>query len=389
MATRTKAETQKLLEQQLEAERIERLEALEHERLLFAGELDEPDAYAKIRAYCSTVGTEDSLGIYRQLPQQKELFICKIEADEFDPETIKARFGGGTFIIKAYDVNNKIRLKQFISIEGDPIIESNKPVSSVAAPAPTSDLTSLLQVMQQGFEKMLSAMTSQPKPKSTLEFVQEITAMRELFAPAAPAVSAADQFMNGIKMGADLAAMNGGGGDNAWALEAMRTFGRPIMEAVVAGKTKPALSPAHRTLPAPGAAKVEQPAASTQEENPVNLILKGYIAILGNAAAQNADVADYADEVLDTLTPAQLPEVEAILRADDWQAQLARHSRAVNDYPVWFAALRNQIIEFIDADRADAAQAALTAVGVGASVTGHENDHTGATTNKDNPGGPA
>jgi hypothetical protein len=375
MATRSKAQAEKLLQQQLEDERVARL--LEEERLLalqYGGD-DEPDAYAKIRSYCSTVGTDDSLGIYRQLPQKQEMFICKIDADEFDPETIKARFGGGTFIIKGYDDHNKIRLRQFISIEGDPIVETNKPALALVPVDPPFNMQSLLAILQENNKMLLASIAqSQPQPKTTVQVLEEMKLMRDIFAPAAAPQT---NLVEMLKLGMSL---QGGGGDNAWVGQMIEVFGKPIVEGMVAAKAQGAVpaTPARPAIAAPVAAHKQ-----TEEEPAVNIILRGYIKMVATAAAANEDVIEYADTILNMVPASQLPEVEALLRADDWQTKMAAYTPAVNQYPVWFANLRNTLIQFIDSDRLEN----LTAGGDGGRVSGHEDADTDKTPHDDNPGG--
>jgi len=374
MAPRTKAQAERLYQEQLAAAKEEMLKNQEAARLqqeaeaeaaeleMFSGDA-EPDAYAKIRAYCATSGTEDSLGIYRQLPQKQEMFICKIAADEFDPEIIKARFGGGTFIIKGYDEKNRIKLRQFISIEGEPIIESKPAVPAVvAAPAaPQFDMHALAALLAENNRQLLNAIgQSQVKPRSTAEILEEMKLMRDILAPAS--AQPAQQFnpVELLKLGME---MNGGGSDNAWALKAMEMFGKPIMDGMIAAKSQAAV-PARAALPDRQTTPIGQ---QQQEESAVNLMLKGYIKMVGQAAAQNQNVEEYADTILNLVPESQLPEVEALLRADDWQTKLAAYSADVNTYPQWFAQLRQTLLAYIDEDRA------LTTGQAGDSLIAHEN----------------
>jgi hypothetical protein len=378
MAQRTKAQAEKLLQEQLEQERIER-EEREHS-LLFDGDVV-PDAYSKVRAWCSTVGTEDSIGIYRQLPQKQEMFVCKIGADEFDPETIKARFGGGTFIIKGYDENNRIAMRQFISIEGDPIIEAAKPAPAIAAPAPSLESASLAQVMQDGFEKMVTLLAaSQPKQKTTLEFLTEMKMLKEVFSPATATAQAPEtgaQYMEAMKLGMEMGQMQGGDGNTMWATKMLELFGKPLADAWIASKMVPA--PAARAqagLPAPAAT----PAQLVEEENGMNIMIRGYIKLLGTGAEQNHPVEGYAEDIADHITP----EFEAQLRAQNWQAEMAKYTNAVTLYPDWFTRLRELVIAYIDSDREEAA--GLTGAGAGDKVPGHENGDPSKPANNGNTG---
>jgi hypothetical protein len=337
--------------------------------LLFADTA--PDAFSKLYAWTSSAGDDDSIGIYRQLPEKKEALVCKIPVVEFDPETIKARFGGGTYIIKGYDHNNQIEVKQFITIEGEPIFEAAKPVlvvGAVAAPAPSPSFD-IEQVLARNNEKMIALFAANmPKPKTTLEMVTEMQMWKSVFAPAAAAVPAADHgtpSLEMIKFFMELGQSQGGDGNAMWPVKMLEMFGKPIADAWIASKTVPApAARAQATLPAPAAA----PTQPVEEENGMNLMIKGYIKLLGNGAEQNHPVEDYANDIADNITP----EFEAQLRDQNWQAGLAKYTTAVSLYPDWFTRLREMVIAYIDSDRNEDQHPELTAGGEKASVPGHE-----------------
>jgi hypothetical protein len=383
MVTRTKAQAEKLFREQQtqrEAERIVEQERQRQQDLLFADTA--PDAFSKLYAWTSSAGDDDSIGIYRQLPEKKEALVCKIPVVEFDPETIKARFGGGTYIIKGYDHNNQIEVKQFITIEGEPIFETAKPVLSLAAPAPApSPSLDIEQLLQRNNEKMIALFAANmPKPKTTLEMMQEAQMWKTILAPAP--VAAADHgtpSLELIKFFMEMGKAQGGGDSDAmWPMKVLEMFGKPIADAWLASKTVPALA-------APVQAKLSAPAATAaqpvEEENGMNLMIKGYIKLLGNGAEQNHPVEGYAEDIADHITP----EFEAQLRAQNWQAQLSKYTNAVTVYPDWFARLREMVIAYRDDDLAGATR--LTGDGAGDKVAGHENGDTAKPSDNGNSGG--
>lgn len=290
-------------------------------------------------------------------------------------DTLQNTYGSGKYHIRVYHPGGRgLAANKWIDIADNPNFQPA--VQQQAAPAAV-DLTPILQTMQAGFEKMFTAMTqNQPKQKTSLETLQELAMMRDIFSPAQQVqpVQPVTQIMDAMKMGIEMAAMNSGGdGNNAWALKAMDMFGKPIVDAVMSAQHAPVAQhrPATPALNAPVQSNSVQSVNNETEENPMSLMLKGYIKMLSNAAAQNADVAEYADEVLTVLPASQLPEFETMLRAPDWQAKLSGQAPVVNQYPVWFGNLRNMILEFIDADRAE-----LTGQPQGDSVTSHDTDIT-------------
>lgn len=389
--TRTKQEAENLLQEELSRERALRLEAeriareqqeeLEQSRLPDAGgfgaESIEPDNYMRVRAYCATLGPDDKLAVYRRMAKRQSKFVGSIETNNFDPELVKERFGGGDYIFLGYNESHQIDFRAEMSIEGRPITESDPAVTADhQSPKPQFDAQQLVVMMQESNRAMLkeiAGLFSKPE-KSTSDVLNEIKTYKELFAPAStvPAAQPLDQLMAAMKMGAELNTMTNGGGDNnqAWLMKALDIFGKPIMEVIASGqlaKEPPAL-PGNQP-------RIAAPSASPQvtEDEPMNLMMKGYIGILAKAARQNAEVTEYADSILDLIPEAEMQTFEAMIRADDWQQRLAVYSASVNDYPGWFLNLRNTVISFIDADREEAL---LTSVKPGDSVSAHENEHS-------------
>ena len=390
MATRTKAQAEKLLQDQLEHERELRLEAervareqeAENRRLAqetgnFEYENEQPDNFARARAYCALMGPDDELAVYRRGPNRKESFVGNIEAQNFDPAVVKERFGGGDYIFKGYNEKNQIDFRAEISIEGKPKIEVEGPVTiDHQTQKPQQDMQQLVTMMAESNRTMiaeLARLITKPE-KSTADVLNEIKAYKDIFSPASavPVAQPVDQLMSAMKMGAELAGMNGGGdGNQAWLLKAMDTFGKPIMDAIASGQLAQQ-QPARIAAPASPQARI--PAQPT-EDNPMNLMMKGYIGILTRAAKQNEEVEGYANTILDLIPESDFTQFEVMIRADDWQQRMAMYAPSVNDYPGWFLNLRNTIIEFIDGDRADEQdRTQLTEVKPGDRVQSHETD---------------
>lgn len=292
---------------------------------------------------------------------------------------LQNNYGGGRYHVRVYIPRpNRLgqvamKLNRYIDIAGDAKTSVPAAIASQA-----QDLSPLIATMQQGFAAMLAAMqANQPKQQSRVEMLEEMKALRDIMAPAASVVPPQNYDPVALmKLGMEMANNGGGDGNSAWVGKMIDHFA-PFMlgELQKQQQAKPELpSVSKQALPSPA-----QPAAHpTEEEQPVQLMLKGYLKMLSEAAARGAPVAGYADSILSMIPDADLSTLENILRASDWQAQLAKHTDVVNAYPGWFESLRNTLLAFIDDDRAaDQAEARyqqdLTQPGAGGSVTGHEN----------------
>jgi hypothetical protein len=289
-------------------------------------------------------------------------------------EHIKNTFGGGKYHIRVYNPGGKglVANKQ-IDIEGDAV------VAPVVTSTPAVDLSPVLQgmaQMQSNFEKLMGALIqSQQKPASRIEMFEEMRIMRELFSPANVPQNNVPAPVHDplalIKLGVELAGnKTGEENDNSWVNRVIDTLGAPVMEMITKNMAKPQspAQPARQALPHTAQNPAASASGATQptEDDPMNLMMRGYLLMVTNAAKASQDTAEFADSILGMLPETQLAEFEAMLRAPDWREKFATYSPAVNTYPEWFTRLHDNLLQFIDEDKG------LTVDDTGASVTAHE-----------------
>ena len=307
----------------------------------------EPDAFTRIKAYCESGNANGMLGIYRALPNRREQFITKLDVSEFDPELIKGRFGGGDFIIKAYDDHSKIRLNQRLSIEGAPIIES-APVNIAQNNAPAVDVGALVSAMQESNAQLLAGLAQimRPAPAPTRsEMLQEMAMMREMFAPALQTQSdPMTMLLKGIELSRSLQTpATGEAGGMDVLLESIRAFAPAISTVVEQGAAQKNMTRPPQPQPQPQPQQSQpQPAIAppiNAQENE-NMLLKYYLGILCGYAAQNRDTALYADLIADNLNDDQL---SALLNKTDVVDYLATLDGRVNDNRAWFESVVTEL----------------------------------------------
>jgi len=319
-------------------------------------------------------------------------YLDRFVASEFNLDMLKSRYGAGKYKINVYHGGGLgLATRKVINIAKDP--NAVPPVTATVAPAPATDLTPILQTMQQGFEKMIGIMVqSQQKPQSREEMLREMMLMKEMFTPATPAAPPQQGLLEALKLGMEMA-NNGAGGDsnNAWVGKMIDQFG-PLLAPAVAATLTPAapavlqVNPTSRLpSPRPDAAVVQtQP---IEEENPVNIIVVQYLNMLKQAADKKADVGEYADSILASIPASSVTDIENLLRPADWREQVKKHTQAVEQYPEWFGALRDTLLMYIDEDKASAlASTHLTTEEPSGSVLDHADDNTGKlATNEGDP----
>jgi len=327
-----------------------------------------PDDVTDITNALAEIGEDDGafVSVYKYKldnGRRSREYIDRFPAFEFSLNSLKDIWGAGSYLISLYEAGGQRLIKRRkISIASSPKADQASHRSD-----PVQDLTPLITAMQDGFKAMLGAIAqSQPKQQSRMEMLEEMKLMRDTLAPVATpsAVTPVQQVMDAMKLGMEMAAMNAGGdSNNQWAMKAMEMFGKPIVDAVLAGNIQPqpanGQQPGGLSSPATPALPGNPQPQPVEEDSAVNLMLKGYIQLLSNAAEKNEPVEDYANSILDMVPNSQIGEVEALLRSAEWQSKLAAAAPAVNKYPVWFGNLRGLLLEFIDQDKAEMASAVL------------------------------
>lgn len=304
-------------------------------------------------------------------------------------EHLKNTFGGGRYHIRVYYPNGKgLAANKLIDIEGDTV---NVPavVPGAHPVVDLSPLTAQLTQMQSNFEKLLGALAgTQPKQPSRIEMLEEMKMLTDMFKPTVPVTpSPSYNPVDMMKLGMEMASMNSGDNNNMWVSKMIDVFGKPIIDALMMQKVAGDTSRQARIPAQPAGKSVisSAPVNEPESENDaVSLMLKGYLKLLENAAAQNQDVSEYADSILNMLPETQLTEFEEMLRAPDWKDRFAKYSQGVLKHPDWFTALHDKLLEYIDEDKQH-----LTPEVTGASVPAHETGDPGKSTTDDNTGSAA
>jgi len=316
--------------------------------------LEEPDVFQKVRAFCETGGAPEALRLYRTVPNsKKENFIIDIDAQDFSPGYIKERFGGGDYIIKAYDSNSKISLKQHLSIEGEPIVQTARPMGlSVIQPSatPQLDIAALMQAMQESNRQLLAGLMQvmQPQQHSRADMLAELAQMRDIFgAPQQQsAINPMDMLIKGIELAGSMAPKAGGETSGMDVLlESIKSFAPAIGAVVAQSASNQARAPQPRPAPTvqpqamiENTATAEQPQL-TQEDNEA-MMFKYYVGMLVGFAAENRDPALYADLIADNLPENKINE---LLNHPDVIGMLGGVNPGVLVHRAWFEAVISEL----------------------------------------------
>jgi hypothetical protein len=352
----------------------------------------EYDDVTALNNVLAELGADESGGfvvVHREVLQpngkRDDEYLDRFPVSEFSLNNLKAQWGAGKYKINVYhNGGGGLAARKSITIARDP---TATPPATAQPAQPAQDLTPLLQTMNQGFEKMIGVLVaSQQKAPSRMEMLQEMQIMREMLGGTAQPAAPAYDPVSLLKLGVEMASNGAGGGEsnNSWVNKVIDQFS-PLLVPAIAGAMQGQNQPAPRrpaapaaTLAAPAtpAAAPAAPVTPSEEAAPMNIIVGQYLKMLKSAAEKRAPVDEYADSILATVPPSMVPDIEAMLKPDDWRDRIRQHTDAADAYPEWFGQLREVLLQFIEEDK-QSASTHLTGAPSGDSVANHENADTG------------
>lgn len=324
----------------------------------------EPDpddiALQNVLAELGTSSTEAKVNIYQLDARQNRAFVGAFLPSEFSLEKVQADFGPGDYEIRVYDAG-RLATRKVVKIAAP----KNQPALLAPAPVAALETGKILETMQNGFREMgtmfanaLSGLAAnQPKPKTTMEMLQEMTMMRELLGGNQPAQTGPDPmklFEMATQIAEKIQPRVGEPGAGEVIMEAIKNFGPALSQAAQnAAMRAPAMPvlPAHtgpvpqmtpippHTGSAPEAVPLTQPAP---ENSQMDFARKMYLNLLISNAAHDNDPSTYAQLMLDVAGETQALE---FANAPDWFEKLCAEDARAAQYKPWFEELRGMVIE--------------------------------------------
>ena len=320
---------------------------------------DDPDdiALANVIADLGGPGIDAKVNVYQLDQNRNKSFVRAFMPTEFSLETVQSEYGPGDYEIHVRK-DGKLATRKVIKIA----VPKNQP-----APVASSgvDSAKLIETMQAGFREMatmfsgaLTNMTAnQPKPKTTMETLQEIAMMRDLMgvnnasAPAGP--DPMQLFEMATQIAEKIQPRVGEPGAGEVILEAIKNFGPVLTQAAQNAQNRPPVlqpNPAPQ-IPAPLSTHVETGTPTpTEGTDQMNIARRMYLNLLISNAANNNDPATYAQLMLDVAGEAQALE---FANAPDWFERLCGEEPRATNYRAWFEELRENVLELTKPETPD------------------------------------
>lgn len=320
---------------------------------------DDPDdiALANVIADLGGPGIDAKVNVYLLDANRNKSFVRSFLPSEFSLEAVQSEYGPGDYEIHVRK-DGKLATRKVLKIATPRKIE-NLPVN------PAVETGKILETMQNGFKEMgamfanalAGLAANQPKPKTTMEMLQEMTMMKDMLGlnnpvPVAPAGPDPMQlFEMATQIAEKITPRTGEPGAGEVILEAIKNFG-PVLTQAAQRQPAPVMPlPAHigppvmqNPLPVhTGETPIPVPLENQPQGNDeMNIAKKMYLNLLVSNAAANNDPSTYANLMLDVAGEAAALE---FANAPDWFERLcAEEPRAAQHRP-WFEELRGMVLE--------------------------------------------
>lgn len=287
-------------------------------------------------------GADASIHVYRIVPGKSNAFVGQFSPLDFSLEHLQINYGAGEYKIHVRQ-NGRLRANKTIAIA---VPRSGAQNVQLSRPDTRDDMRQVIETMQSGFSGMATMMqqtiqamiANQPKPKTTLETLQELQLMKGVFGDSAPRQDPMQVIELASSLAEKIQPRTGEVGNGEILLEAIKSFG-PML-AAGAAQQQAAQTPPQFALPQPAHAALPQNQPPESEEI---MFAKMYLNMLIKHAENEHDPELYAEVVLDTVGTDKALD---FLGRPDWLDSLAGLNPRVKEptIAVWLNSLRSQII---------------------------------------------
>lgn len=317
---------------------------------------DLPDEIAlqNVLSELGSSATEAKVNVYQLDSRNKRAFVGSFSPVEFSLERVQAEYGSGDYEVRVH--NGRMISRKVIRIAAQ-----KNPTTVPMSAQP--DMTKIIETMNSGFEKMsgmfanalANLSVNQPKPKTTMEMLQEMQLMKEVMGMNRP-VQQTDP-LQVIELAKSLAETItprvGEPGTGEVILEAIKNFGPMLMQGMQQNATQqiahPQITSPQLTAPLQSN-PIEPKPAIPGETDQMNILKKYYLNLLIENAKADNDPETYANVALDLLGEEKVLE---LVNAPDWFEMLCKEEPRAIEHRLWFDELRNHVIDLTKPELVD------------------------------------
>jgi hypothetical protein len=298
--------------------------------------------------------------ITKENPRQP-IYVTEMLPSEFSMKRLADDFGGGRYNVRIYaprieegtgrNMGVQLVKNSQVFIEGPPKIRKEETVIVAPTPAGPDPVLTLLQEMRATNERLLTALTQRPPEKSTTEQLRELVLLQKELAPPAPppvkTLSEFEMFDKAIahmeRVRAIMPTSDGDGGG----MGMLAMLAREIVSGVRSARAAPEVTPQIPDAgePQPSApdnvVPIQRETPQQDDEDPMNLIIRGYVATLVANAKANAPIEPIAKQIYDMAPEAML---RTFCADENYMSELEKVNKSAPLYKAYFDKLRAELI---------------------------------------------
>lgn len=309
----------------------------------------EDEILANVIADLGGPGIDAKVNVYQLDQNRNKAFVRAYLPAEFSLESIQSEYGSGDYEIHVRK-DGRLATRKVVKIAAP-----KTPANPVAHAQNNYNDTKILETMQNGFKELggmfASALASlaanQPKPKTTMEMLQEMQLMREIMGgnlPAQPATNPMEIITLAKELAETITPRVGEPGTGEVIMSALKTVAPMLQNAMAAQNAAPQLPaiPSNPIQQNPIAQSVQIP-----QGDDMNFARKMFLNMLISNAKADNEPSTYAAMIIDMTGEEKAREFAA---APDWFDQLCKEEPRAVDYRAWFQELKDSVEEMLKPD---------------------------------------
>lgn len=291
----------------------------------------EPDAETGLENILAELGgsTDATISVKKAMASG-EAYIGKFMPSEFDLDTLRDRYGGGTYWCYVH-VGGKIKHKRRVMFAQSLAELRGDAPSTAAAATSEATIAGVLDRMANQQRELVQLVLQRPQGPDMMQMIDAAAKLANLNGKRENGLQ---DFMQMFKLAREMSGEAGGSMLGEFAAEFVRSIRGDQV-----GRLLP--SPA----PAPSTTESQNVTTGADMQAIVKAALAKQLPVLIRGAQNNTDARSYADLLLDQVPQIYLSHLVGFLKREDWFTLLVQADGAVVPYQTWFEQLRNEIIQ--------------------------------------------
>jgi len=311
---------------------------------------DDPDdiALANVIADLGGPGIDAKVNVYQLDKNKNKAFVGAFLPTEFSLEAIQTNFGPGDYEVHVRK-DGRLATRKVLRIAHP--VSNSMPAVLPQMGQPQND--KIIEAMQNGFKEITTMFSNalgqlasnQPKPKTTMEMLQEMSMMREIMGVNnQPQIDSMKVLETAMTLAEKITPRTGEPGAGEIIMETLKNLG-PVFNKVLENQnqSRPQISPMILPTPQPvNSLAVPANIPQQNESDEMNVMKRYYLNMLIAQAQNDNDTLTYANMLLDVVGEEKALE---FINSPNWFENLKAEDARVANHQAWFERMRADVLE--------------------------------------------